>query len=933
MKLNLEQNKAVTHVDGPLLIIAGAGTGKTRVISSRISNLIKVEKISPSSVLALTFTEKAANEMVERVDDEMPLGYEELCIKTFHAFSDMLLREAGVEIGLDASFKIITQVDQWFFFKKHLFDFELDFYRPLGNPNRFIYSILTHFSRLKDELITPEAFLAHAESLDGEERDKTVEIAKTYKKYQDLMIENNLLDFGDLTYYALELLNKRKSVLEEYQNRFKYIMVDEFQDTNYAQFQLVLKLASAHKNIVVVGDDDQSIYKWRGASLSNILQFEEKFPACKKVVLKENYRSSQNILDSAYELITNNNPDRLEVKDGIDKRLNSNIADDGQVEVHSFPNFMQESSFVAHKIKALNENGVPFSEMAVLLRANKLAHPFIDEFKYLGIPYQVRNPKGLLALEEIKDLVALLKTLANPYDDIALLRVLKMDVFAIPMERILKVLNKAKKDSLFNSITATEDENMTIPGTEDPFQMVAALLRSLIEFSKKRPVGLITAEFLRESGYLKYLLDNDKFEEVDNINQFAKHVASFEKDNVDLSVRDFVAYLNLLEEASMPLAMSSSTNKDAVQVLTAHGSKGLEFDHVFIVNAVKNRFPTTNRRDTFNIPESLTKEIYPEGDFHIQEERRLFYVSMTRARKHLYISYSMQYEGNKAWKPSPFITEIVDKPAVLLTEHEESEDALKKLQEFKEPNKAIFELPKFNKARLSYSQFDAFSTCPLKYNYRYLLNVPSPPSHAANFGSSVHNTLNDFYSLLKKGKKPDFEKMTELYEKNWIPYGYDSWTHENTKKKRGLEIMKNFYEYNADPWVIPAYLERPFNIKVGDYWISGRIDRIDKLSDGTYEVIDYKTGKTRTVNDLKKDLQLSIYALACKNVFNIPVSKLTLYFLADNERVSTERSDDSLSELPGLLEQKILEMDESAFSANPGFHCSYCEFKLLCPAV
>ncbi|MDD3861817.1 MAG: UvrD-helicase domain-containing protein [Candidatus Gracilibacteria bacterium] len=934
MSLNNEQNRAVNHKDGPVLIIAGAGTGKTRVITSRIVNLINKEGIKPENILALTFTEKAANEMVERIDMDMPLGYSELCVKTFHAFSDQLLREKGHEIGIDTGYKILDQVEQWFFFKKHLFEFELDYYRPLGNPNKFIYDLLWHFGKLKDELILPDDYIKYAESLAGEEKDKTLEIARLYKQYQKLLIQNNFLEFGDLTAYSLQLLEKRESVLKEYQEKFKYILIDEFQDTNYAQFKLALMLGQSHKNIFAVGDDDQSIYKWRGASLSNMLQFEKNFPECEKIVLAENYRSTKNILDGSYSLIQNNNPDRMEVKNGINKQLRCNVNDSNdQIEIHRFPSFVQESSFVAEQIQKLHhEGGYEYRDFAILIRANHLAHPFVDELKYLGIPYQVRNPKGLLSLEEIKDLTSVLKFLANPLDDISLLRILRMDVFDIPMAKILEILNKPKKSHLINALT-TENLSISFPGMEKGEEKVHEILNELIAFSKKEPIGLVLNEFLQRSGYLKRLIEKDKFEEVENINSFARYVTKFEKDNEDRSVIDFVSYLKLLEEANSPLSNNTDADRDSVQILTAHGAKGLEFPFVFIVDAVNHRFPGTKRSDAFEIPPTLTKEIYPEGDFHLQEERRLFYVAMTRARKQLFITYSDLYEGNKKWKISPFAQEALNSNCAKLIEHEETADAITKLKEFKTVRPPIFDLPPFKRKTLSYSQFDTFKTCPLKYSYRYMIGVPSPQSHAANFGSSIHDTLNQLYKMLKFGKKVNLEILAELYEKNWSPYGYESVEHEEIRKKQGLDLLTEFFKKNSEPWIVPAFLEQPFSIKVGDFTISGRIDRIDRLSDGTFEVIDYKTGRSKDNVNLNKDLQLSIYALACRDVLKIPVSKLSLYYLENNEKSSTERSAQQIDDVKGEIQGYILDMQTSKFNPTPGFLCSFCDYRVICPAV
>ncbi|HLC89662.1 MAG TPA: UvrD-helicase domain-containing protein, partial [Patescibacteria group bacterium] len=342
--LNDEQKKAVTHDGGPLLIVAGAGTGKTTAITQRIGWLVEQEKCKPDEILALTFTDKAASEMEERVDRILPYGYIDLWILTFHSFAEKILQQHGLEIGLPNDFKLLNQTNQWMLVRQNLDRFDLDFYRPLGNPTKFIHALIKLFSRAKDEVVSAADYLKYAESLKlnldnkdfikdfidketlktlsakerkillAQEIKKTDEIANAYHVYQQLLLENNALDFGDLINYCLELFKKRPAVLAKYRQKFKYILVDEFQDTNFAQYELVKLLAAPKNNIAVVGDDDQSIYKFRGASISNILEFKKDFPKAAEIFLIKNYRSTQNILDLSYQFIVQNNPNRLEVK-------------------------------------------------------------------------------------------------------------------------------------------------------------------------------------------------------------------------------------------------------------------------------------------------------------------------------------------------------------------------------------------------------------------------------------------------------------------------------------------------------------------------------------------------------------------------------------------------------------------------------------------
>ena len=328
--LTEQQRAAVTHERGPLLIVAGAGTGKTAVITRRIAWLVTGRRAKPAEILALTFTDKAAAEMEERVDILVPYGYTDVRISTFHAFGDRLLRDHALDLGLAPDFRILTKAEQVIFFRERLFEFPLDYYRPLGDPTRYVEGMLALISRAKDEDITPAEYVAFTDTVvaqaASDPSDKELaeharrqrEIALTYKRYQELLAAEGCVDFGDLITLSLKLLREHPTILAEYQQQFKHILVDEFQDTNYAQFQLVRVLAAAdpEPNVAVVGDDDQSIYKFRGAAISNILNFMDVYPGVRQIVLTTNYRSHQAILDTALRLIRHNNPDRLEVKTG-----------------------------------------------------------------------------------------------------------------------------------------------------------------------------------------------------------------------------------------------------------------------------------------------------------------------------------------------------------------------------------------------------------------------------------------------------------------------------------------------------------------------------------------------------------------------------------------------------------------------------------------
>ena len=953
------------HGEGPMMILAGAGTGKTRVITTRMVQLVDSGMAKPSEILALTFTEKATNEMSERLDLMMPLGYEEIAVKTFHGFSERVLRERGHEIGLDPEFKILTKMEQWNFLRRNLFGFPLKYYRPLGNPAKYLSFFMQHFDRLKDEFISPEEFLEYAEmkliAAGGAERDvssatdderadyeeavKQHEMALLYKHYQEAMAYEGFMDFGDLVYYALKLLETRPSVAREYSERFKFVMVDEFQDTNYVQTRLALALAKAHGNIVVVGDDDQSIYRWRGASLSNITQFQKTYPAAKSVVLNENYRSRQEILDAAYTLIQNNNPHRLEVTSGLSKRLLAGWTFTKElpktaIELRVFDSYLEEVGTTAQDIiEGVSKGGRKFSDYAILGRTNSHLKAYAEEFMSQGIPFVIRSSDGVLQFDEVKDLIAVARVLTDPYDTIAMYRVLNIPAFGIDIQEVFLLLKeaKAKHLSLFEVLRDRKQHSQgSLFDSTGGAMKVLEVFEELMTYSARHRSSNVFVKFLELSGYVKYVLDDETGSgqrKIDNINSFAKLVVEFEKGERKNSLFDLLAYLDVIQQSELPqeAAPDVDRDEDAVQLLTGHSAKGLEFPVVYIVSLVQNRFPGIDKKDPFTVPPALLKDIVPDEAPHLEEERRLMYVAMTRAQEQLICTYSQTYEGSRKWKPSIFLKEIFADPEVSSNEFTPIKStAIKSADEG-----VTINLPKnisIQLNKLSYTQFDTFKQCPLKYSYRYLMGVPTPPSHASSYGTSVHNTLNEFYMDIKQGAVPQLEHLLELFEKNWITEGFDNRGHEEKRKVEGREVLTKFFEVNSQPaWIIPAYLEKPFSLKIGEARISGRIDRIDQLEDGTYEVIDYKTGSSKKDSDLKKDLQLSLYDIACRETLGIRVSKLSLYFIDDNVKVSTARTEKQLDDCRTEILELVEEMKESDFQPTPGFQCKFCDFRLICP--
>ncbi|MBU0545986.1 ATP-dependent helicase [Patescibacteria group bacterium] len=969
IKLNLAQKEAVEYTGSHLLIVAGAGTGKTAVITNKIAHLIEKGLAKPEEILALTFTDKSADEMLSRVDGMINVGYAELQISTFHAFCQRLLERFALDIGLPNQFKLLTQTDAWLLIRKHLDIFDLDYYRPLGSPAKHIHEFIRHFSKCKDELIAPADYLNYAENVmldkdDTVEKSRLSEIANAYHTYNQLLLKNNSLDFGDLIFYTIQLLEKRPKILKLLQSRFKYILVDEFQDVNWAQYHLVRLLTGIDGHLTVVGDDDQSIYAFRGASVSNIMRFKDDYTNCKEIVLTENYRSGQEILDAAYKLIQNNNPDRLEVKLKLDKKLTSAGNQlSGQV-IHMHLNTLDEEVKGVideiSKIKETNEE-CSWDDFAILVRANNHAELFLNAMEKCEIPYEFISSSGLFRQPIIMDCVNFFRSIIDYRESPAVYRLLCLPFLKIGDDDMQKLLHLAKKKAIsyFEALKKADEFGISAEGKKAAEKIVCVISEGMRLSVSDKPTKVLY-HFLDESGYLNYLAHEENqgnrevIRQIHHLRQFFEYLSGFEANTAPASVKSFLEHFEfVLESGDKGALYQPSETSDSVNVLTVHSSKGLEFKYVFVANMVEDRFPSRNRGGDIEIPLELIKEQLPEGDSHLQEERRLFYVAITRARERVYFMSADDYGGARAKKISRFLVELglissqtANVPAnYLQTLIPQKKDARNK-GEFQ------FELP----TAFSFSQVKSYETCPYQYKLAHILRIPSKGSASFSFGQTMHGTLYEFYLKIQElnnvqqaslfgisesneingaVKAPSLDELLKMYHLRWIDDWYISKKQRDDYFKKGEEILRIFYKSEEGNWSIPVCLESWFKIKVGDYLVHGRIDRVDKLPDGTLEIIDYKTGKAKEKVSGGDKEQLVIYQMAAEQLPEYQTigatSRLTYLYLNDNLKISFLGNEKEKEKIKEKLKKIIGQINARDFTATPGAHkCAFCDFRDIC---
>ncbi len=901
-RLGQEQAAAAALGRGAVRVVAGAGTGKTAVIAERFRRLVATG-VSPSSILVMTFTERAAAEMRQRIEDLV--GRPVPSVGTFHSMALGWLRADGRALGVAPGFRILAGADRWILARELMWSIGDGELTGDERPDDLVAPLLQMLERLKQELVPLQRLEAWAAASDDPERSAFMRAAlRVLRAYEKECRQRGFLDFDDLLLLAVRMLESSERLLGEYAARYPHVLVDEYQDLNLAQERLV-ELIAREAAPFVVGDDDQSIYRFRGASRASLERFLKSFPGARTVTLGRNRRSSRRIVAAASALIARN-PDRLA------KQLRSEQAGP-EVQVWSCPDGTSEAHAIASEAAALIENGTPPSAIAVLCRTNAIARPIAAALSARGLPHAVTGGHGFHDRPEIKDLIALLRVLRDTTDVVALARVMTRPPSKLDPAAVLTVLRDRGPQPPLDALRAWP-----------PASALANQLERFAAESHRFDVRDLFFDLMEATGYLVSLngsLDpSEAVRATANVSRFAETIAEFCEESPDHSLENYMRHLDLVllsgedEEPAAP-----DVPRDAIQVMTIHQAKGLEFDAVFVPSLVEGRLPQSGRSPRFELPPAVLEPLVRGREDVIGEERRLLYVAMTRARSRLYLTWGAHYEGGRRWRESRFLEEV--RAAGARTVRERHVEACPTTVASKATR------PHEGEVHLSYSGIAAYLDCPRQYWYRYEQRLPAVQSAEAVHGVILHEVLRRAGELRREGSAVSAPRLRAILTDAWRATRFPDQRRAPTFKRNGAAQLEAYRKRGGfEP--VPAYLEHSFHVDVDGWTLRGVIDRIDRTSSG-WTIFDYKSG--RPVARRKRDLQLALYAVGATSALALDPIELEVVYLASGESVRIEKPGALLNEARAEGSRAAEGIREGRFEARPDRRrCRLCPYRLAC---
>jgi DNA helicase-2/ATP-dependent DNA helicase PcrA len=976
------QREAIEHIHGPVLVVAGAGTGKTSVLVQRIANLVEAGHARPDEILALTYTRNAANEMRERV---CTLIGEGVRAATFHDCCLDLLKRAGHDFG------VLDDTDLWIYLRRRIRELHLQYFVRAANVSQFLSDLLGFLSRCHDELVTPEKYSQYVTRLergelpiprvaksknqldDSEVLGRCREIARVFAAVERWLQEDGLGTFSHMITRAHALLQSNASVLAAERAKARFILVDEFQDANFAQVKILAALAGTEANLFAVGDPDQAIYRFRGASSAAFELFHRHFPAARRVVLQKNRRSTTPILRCAFALIDKNPPVFAKQSDAAPayhrEPLQSAREEEATrqggtllsppVAAVSFAVKEAEGPDVASVIAEVQRKlRCKWKDFAVLYRSHAHRDDVIRELADAEIPFAIEN-LDVSDAPEVRDLFACLRAVSSVGDDISLFRAAALPQFNVDPVQLRAAMRSLARDGR----DAKSGQDGIQERDRRPTSLAAVLDRV--------PGGSAVLEAIRAArDEIKRAAPNgaeEKSGEANGRDALAIIARKFQFNSSSPIVRavfDFVAawqakpihqpadlnhfieYLGYFREAGGVIPLPTDESADAVRLMTVHLAKGLEFQHVFILRANSNSFPASYRETLVEFPNNLRDpDSVAEGDdrtLYGQEERRLFYVAMTRARDTLHV-YAKQGIG-KDKTPAGYVRELLQEPGLrpwLVSRAARPSQATIEIfaaasPAYPAPSRSTewLNLPATSglHARLSASAVDTYERCPLQFKLERDWRMPRDIPAAMQYGAAMHRVLRAYYDSVRAGRPKSDDELLELLREDLSSAGMqDRYQHE-LYEKQGTEQLQDFLEAARATPLEVLHTEESFEIRFGETAVVGRIDRIDRTPDGNVVILDYKTGKARTQEDADESLQLSIYALAAQEKWGYRVGALAFHNLEGNVTVATRRSVLQLEDAKERVQSAAAGIAAGDFRAKVDFHCAFCPYRSVCPA-
>jgi DNA helicase-2/ATP-dependent DNA helicase PcrA len=1040
--LNANQRAVVTHPGGPLLVVAGAGTGKTRTLTRRFAWLVE-QGMPADCILALTFSSPAAAEMRERLEDLLEAPYEELNVLTFHAFCVKLLQDEALEAGVDPFFSPVTPADRLALLLERIDELSLRHHEIRGNPAPLLASFVSRIDRLKDELVSAADVLAWAEQLpsDGDAASARAcrerEFARLYADHDRLLGERGALDFGDLIVRAFRLLHECPHVRERTARRFRHVLVDEYQDTNFAQGMLLRLLVEEHRNVTVVGDDDQAIYRFRGASHKNLLDFGREFRDAETVRLERNFRSGRRILVGAGAVV-----------EPIDARLKKKLtgASGGRVRFWRARSERAQAQAVAAEAERLIAGGVAPEAISVLVRSVKAEGAVVAAaLEERAIPFRTCGAAAYFQRAEVRDVLAWLRALADPNDSGAVVRALSrppVELRSVDVARLTQLARRRKLDMPSAVAAALEGPQLSEEGRDRARAFLRLYRSASTAFEDRRPDAFVM-RLIERIGLRRqqvFATHADTVERLRNIAKLPELATAYMRREPQATARDFARYLAAVAESGLREEEAvGQPSAPAVSVMTMHAAKGLEFDHVFVLGLSAAAMPGPYRAQAADVPDELLKERLdsaPARTAHEGEMRRLLHVAMTRARKGLVLAWAEGGAPGSTPRPSPFYEEAraaleideelfeeelfgpaeglhstfrlmrdelldtvarvggrlgemrldtyldVDqavsryleliKVAALIERAKEGQSLETALPEVNEilaqcatpeqrevfaesgldgwlrdterdlarrpsgaPNGSEPSLDPFIPRRgrglmLSASDIDTYRICPLKYKFARVFRIPQEPTIHQRFGIVLHQVLERFHAE----DDGSLARLMELFEISWRRSGFGASDDEQQFRERAVAALERYWREDRDSEAEPVWFERSFAFRLGPHLLRGRVDRVDRHPDGSYELIDYKTGKAKTEDELREDVQLSLYQMGARESWRLETSAQSYLYVLTGERVPVEHSDEELERVKATVSEIAGGILKQRFDPTPSAEvCRFCDYRIICPAA